>query len=50
MQELALAVAPAPPGLPLQAQTLQEAGQDGRPLRFFCPVPGCQRSFSAFWR
>ena len=25
-------------------------GAGGRPLRFFCPVPGCQRSFSAFWR
>jgi hypothetical protein len=28
----------------------QASDASGRPLRFFCPVPGCQRSFSAFWR
>jgi hypothetical protein len=45
-QQLALVAPPA------AEQALEAAaGQPGgRPLRFFCPVPGCQRSFSAFWR
>jgi len=49
MQEVpAGLVESAPPSL--QAQVLQPLGSEGQPLRFFCPVPGCQRSFSAFWR
>lgn len=41
---------PALPQLVAPPELAHETGPGGRPLRFFCPVPGCQRSFSAFWR